>query len=986
MSPDVTTIRRALRENEEEPEGPARNARAERLLTEAEQTGDSALVVEALTHQMQAYNYSSEKDKMFVPFARLLRMWDEQPGVFSEYMTHHLFWMFKWVSSSMTDQPHIPLAAIEKWQGEMEHRYRLAGHSERAVRQGELEIARHVGDLARAERAYAAWQAADRDRMANCHACELHEQGDWQVLRGLDAEALETWAPVLGGEHTCAHEPHAVLAASLLPLLRTGRAEQARAHHLRGYRLVRPMESMRNSVARHIEFCALTGNEARALEIIAERPAYFTDSGNPGSLMDFLAVTALLMDRLTSRGHGGQSVPGPAGTDWTASALAAHARTRALALAARFDERNGTAHVSGLVRECLDRQPLLERLPLGVRAVRLTAPPEEPYTAPGTAPRTRTDAPSDLPGLLAEAHRLSEAQHPHAAAAWRAVARRADASDGGAAGLSDHDRACVEDHRAMDGSLPPAEATAAFEAAAALYEAAGDPGEAVAAAARAAYARSLEPGHADGALAEIASGLERVLALRARGEATARQAGAVLACRARVLGRLVQEATDEESAGAAVAGLEQGARELLAFAEPLRPEDRTAIRIAEALDLLGDVAAYRGDVPGASELYERAAAGAHAAGLPWYAVEYEAKTAGIAAQAGDLARAERAARAALAHGAEFVTAPGRARLHLRLAEILGETGQFDEATGHALDASHWADESGESATLGVHARHQLGGWLLRLGRAAEAAAVLEAVLPDITAEEHGDGMVVQTLWWLGDSLTALDEPRDAARHWLEAADIARHWPEQQDHAMLAHRAAQALYQSGLDSEAEQAYARAGELWRALGDVPALVRTLRVRAWIAIREGRPGPEAARAFMAAAARECEAALEARPVEEAPGLLAELADTHRQTGELIAHVCEGEPGAAPEFEEALGHVHRAVAGFTEAGPDFLDLRTAAELMAAWLEADLNRPDAARTRARGVLDAYGAGEPDETGRARRAEAEALLAYVDGRPGASNT
>ncbi|MFG2627214.1 hypothetical protein [Streptomyces sp. NPDC048473] len=244
----------------------------------------------------------------------------------------------------------------------------------------------------------------------------------------------------------------------------------------------------------------------------------------------------------------------------------------------------------------------------------------------------------------------------------------------------------------------------------------------------------------------------------------------------------------------------------------------------------------------------------------------------------------------------------------------------------------------------------------------------------------------QTLWWLGDSLTALGEPREAAQHWLEAADIARHWPEQHDHAMLANLAAQALYRADLDSQAEQAYTRAGELWRELGDVPALVRTLRVRAWIAIRDGQPGPDAARAFMAAAERECEAALAGGPAEGAPTLLAELADTHRQTGELIAHVCQGEPGEAPEFEEALAYVHRAVAGFAEAGPGFLGLRTAADLMAAWLEADLNRPDAARARARSVLDVYGDGEPDETGRARRAEAEALLKYVTKNSSPSGT
>ncbi|MGW9119473.1 tetratricopeptide repeat protein [Streptomyces sp. NPDC055663] len=983
MSPDVTTIRQALRENDGEPEGPARNARAEQLLAEAEQTGDAALVVEALTHQMQVYNYSSEKDKMFVPFARLLRMWDERPGDFSDFMTHHLFWMFKWVSSSMVDQPHIPLAAIEKWQSEMEHRYKLAGHSERAVCQGELEIARHLGDLPRAERAYAAWQAADRDRMANCHACELHEQGGWLAQLGLDDEALESWAPVLAGEHTCAHEPHAVLAASLLPLLRTGRPEQARAHHLRGYRMVRPMESMRNAAAQHIEFCALTGNEARGLEILAERPAYFTDSGNPGSLMDYLAVTALLMDRLTALGHGGQSVPGPAGTDWTASSLAAHARARALELAARFDARNGTAQVGTLVRERLDRRPLVDRLPLGVRAGRPAAPPGKPEAAPAPSPGTPARTPLDLTALLAEAHRLSDAQRPDAGAAWEAVAHRAAGPDGAAAGLSDHDRACVEDHRAMYGSLPPVEAMAAFERAAALYGAAGDPGEAAAATGRAAYARALEPGGADGALAAIAPVVDRVLALHADGAATARQAGAVLVCRARVLARLVQDAPDEAAAESAVAGLEQGARELLAFTEPLRGEPGVATRTAEALDLLGDVAAFRDDPHGALERYERAAAETGGAGLPWYAVEYLAKASGLAAQLEEYERAEEAARAALEHGAEFVPARGRARLHLRLAEILAGTGQFAEAVEQALDAAHWADESGEGGTLGAHARHQLGGWLLRLDRAAEAAAVLEAVLPDITAQEHGDGTVVQTLWWLGDALTALHEPREAAGHWLRAADIARGWPEQHDHAMLANLAAQALYRADLDPQAELAYARAGELWRELGDVPALVRTLRVRAWIAIRPGQPGPAAARAFMAEAARECEDALASGPADGAPRLLAELADTHRQTGELIAHVCQGEPGEAPEYEEALGYLDRAVAGFTRAGTGYAGLRSAAELMAAWLEADLGRPDAARERARRVLETHGAGEPDGTGEEHRAEAEALLEYVGRRTGA---
>ncbi|MGW7792043.1 tetratricopeptide repeat protein, partial [Streptomyces tricolor] len=326
---DFDALRRALADNSEEPEGPARNARAEELLAEAEKLNIPLAVIEALGHQLKVYNYSSEKDKMFVPFARLLRMWDERPEDFDEDEAHSLHWVFKWMSAGMLDQPHVPLASIEKWLAEMEHRYRLAGHSERAVRSAEFSVAAHIGDLARAERAYAAWLAADRDRMADCHACELHGQGAWQVRCGRDAEALRLWRPVLEGEFACAHEPHTVLASSLAPLLRLGRLEEARAHHLRGFRLVRPMESMRGAYADHVEFCALTGNEARGLELLAERPAYFTDTGHPRSRLDFMAVVALLMDRLTELGLGAQRVPGPAGRTWTARELAAHARAEA---------------------------------------------------------------------------------------------------------------------------------------------------------------------------------------------------------------------------------------------------------------------------------------------------------------------------------------------------------------------------------------------------------------------------------------------------------------------------------------------------------------------------------------------------------------------------------------------------------------------------------------------------------------------------------
>lgn len=977
---DFDGLRRAMAENYEQPEGPARNARAEHLLAQAEKLNIPLAVIEALGHQLKVYNYSSEKDKMFVPFARLLRMWDERPQDFDEYETHALYWVFKWMTAGMLNQPHIPLASIEKWLGEMEHRYRLAGHSERAVRSAEFSVAAHVGDLARAERAYAAWLAADRDSMADCHACELHAQGWWQRQRGEDAAALELWGPVLEGEFSCAHEPHVVLASSLLPLLRLDRPADARANHLRGFRMVRAMESMRGAYADHVEFCALTGNEARGLELLAERPAYFTDDGDPRSKMDFMAVVALLMDRLTAQGLGARTVPGPAGRTWTAGELAAHARAEAEALAARFDARNGTPYIGDRVRARMDREPLVERLPLGVRVTR-----HAPVAAPRTAAPAAEAAPgtaADLGALLAEAHRLSEAAHPDAVEAWAAVARAAGEQG---VELGVRDRAEIADHAGM--GLGP-EGLAHFARAAELYEEAGDPGEALAAHARRASVYAFT-GQADAALALISEPREKVLALYEEGATGVRQAASVLMGRARVLMQALDAEDGAEAGDEAPAAAGEAVREVLALAGPHAAGDtRLASRVAEAHGMLGELAARAGDPRAAAELFARSADTYVAAGMPWFAVEQQARLAGVSRHLGDLETAERAARATLEHGAPYLEPLGHAQVHLQLAEVLGESGQPEEAAEHALQAAHWADEAEDNAAFGAYARHQLGGFLLRQGRWAEAAEVLESALPDLTAETHGDGAVVQTLWWLGDCHTELGEHREAAERWLRAAGIARHWPEQRDHAMLAHLVAEALGNAELLDEADRAYERAGELWRELENLAGLVRTLRARAWLAARRDED-LDAARLLMTAALRECEQALDA--VEDAAegseeagvrvAVVAELGQTHRQFGDLVARsVPDGaEPDdARREFEEALAHVNRAAQVLGSAGEALADARRGAELAAGWLEADLGRPAEAVTRAQRVLKAYETRE-DDMARARTEEATRMVRVLGG-------
>ncbi|MFG3257668.1 tetratricopeptide repeat protein [Streptomyces sp. NPDC048172] len=978
MSRTPEQIRHALWENEDEPEGRARNARAEALVAEAAEHDDKDLLIHALCNLVSAYTFSIERDKTFVPFARLLRMWDEEPGAFQPHATHLLHWMFKWVSSGMLDQPHIPLASIEKWQAEMERRYRLGGYSERAVRSGEFCIAWHLGDQERASHAYDAWRAADRDEMADCHACELRQQGEWKERHGHGEEALKLWRPVLEGVHTCRHQPHGVLADSLLPLVRLGRTDEARGNHLRGYRMVRDMESMRHAIGSHLEFCALTGNEARGLEILAEQTRHWDVGGDPDTYLSWTACVAVLLGRLTALGHGDQPVPGPPGRTWTAQELYEHATAEALDFAGRFDARNGTTSISDRARERMAREPLLDRLPLGLRG-------GPPSPSPGTqAPVVRAAAPARTPAartaetdpreLLAEARRLSDIGHPTALAAW---ARLDEALERSGTQLTDGERAELLDHRGVARvRTDPAAGAELFHSAAGLYDEAGLTGEATACRARAVLATAYGGGSHTEALEEIEALCARATALHAERAASTRHATAVLLTRARIRAGLLSEATTAEEAARRAEALDTGLTDLVAFAAPDRAEPAVLARIAEATEARGRLAAEQGEADRAAELLAEAAALCREAGRPWHATSADLGLARLLTGGGEAARAADVLTAVLEdpEHAAALTAADQARVRLALADARAAEGRTEEESAALLHAAHWADQAGEGDGLGAYARLRLGGTLFALDRWEEAATVLEAALPDLR-DGHQESDVVQARTWLGQVYSRLEEHRAAAEQFLEAASTAQEWVNQFDHALLAHLAADALKNAEAHAQSRRAYERAEELWRSLGDRYGVLRTLRSRAWLACGEGAD-TDTCVAFMEAALREIEEGLAEAgdDGEERTRLLLETGHTHRQIADLALAPTDGAPDeeyddaaqfAVNESGFALALEHTALAAdvFRSCGDPGLHEATGDQLRAASLEVDLDRPDAARGWLDRVRDTYPDGTPDPDG-----------------------
>ncbi|MFD7553145.1 tetratricopeptide repeat protein [Streptomyces sp. NPDC059835] len=968
-------IVRGLAENREAPNGSARNAHAEALAGAAEASDDRALFREALDNLINAYLYSSESSKMLVPFARLLQEYDKDPGAFSDWDAHSLFWQFKWVATAISDSPGIPLESAMGWLEEMERRYRTAGYSERPVREAELWLAHATGQDERAEQAFARWQAADRDTMSDCRACELNGQGQYAVLHGDDAEALDLWKPVLEGDLTCAEEPHRVLATSLLPLVRLGRTDEARSNHLRGYRLARGNDSLLPSVGRHIEFCALTGNESRGLEILAEHAPNVTPLANVDDRLAFHGGVLVLLRRLEELGHGRLPAVPYEGIPRTVSELYEVLHAGALDIARQFDARNGTTRVSDRFLERVARQPLVDVLPLGVRGSVLPQPgPQAPTVAGPTATTDGSRPTLGFEELVERARSARDLGHPGADALWAEVAVRVDARPE----TDPLVRADLADHRAL------AAARSGAENASGLLAAARDEYLALGRTERAALAElrlaseAAQSGAAPARIRELLA--TAVRAAEALDPAEPLRTRRIALAELSVI-RVESYLRSVEAAGAEAHGQEHGhgelAAELTAFVAAYRDTPLTDL-VADAEEMLGRVALSQGDPERAVTLLAEAAARAVGAGRPWQAVDPLVLRAGLLMSLERPEEAERSARSALEHSAEVIDAEAQGVVRLTLADVLLRRGTAAAETAeHALAASHWFDQAGLTADGGAQARLLLARAYAQGDRPAEAAEVLQSTLPDLL--EHGEQQAVYVREFLGDLLRRLNELRPAAEQFLLAAEATEGWEDPRPQANLAQSAADTLSDAGLPEEAVAAYERALALHRRAGGAPiAEVRILRSLAWLGLREEITGEavERARARMDEAASVLEVASAADPGDSA--LHSELAQTWHQLAQVLdrhvnangqSHDEDDEDGEGFEDEdrsepsldasevdglrvEEIELWDRAAQTYADLGPDHLRDRFQCVTNAAWTEHERDDAEAGATRVSALID----------------------------------
>ncbi|WP_117211394.1 tetratricopeptide repeat protein [Allorhizocola rhizosphaerae] len=368
-SPD--RVRALIDQSWDMPYGAAQIALTEEAIAQADAMGDDDLRFDARMAATNAYQHGGEPAKGFVTFSWCLAHYDRDPARFGHH-EHLLLWYFKYMVHSLTRFPEVPLERTYAVLDDMQRRFAQGGHSLQTVHKHRWLVAMHIGDMEAAERHYDAWQSAPRDSNSDCQGCDPTDQVWHLAQQGRYEEAIALTGPVLAGRLTCAEQPQSILTQLLIPYLRTGRLDEARAAHHTAYRAIRRSVANLSDLADHLYFLAVCGNESYARELMERHLSWLDRPATPYGEMWFSAAAALVLSRLGEARH-------------------AEFAERALALAKRFDARNGTGHQSEQVRACLAAQPIVAKLPMS-----LTAQLARPAQAPAApAPKERPKATLD---------------------------------------------------------------------------------------------------------------------------------------------------------------------------------------------------------------------------------------------------------------------------------------------------------------------------------------------------------------------------------------------------------------------------------------------------------------------------------------------------------------------------------------------------------------------------------------------------------------
>jgi len=932
-APDAEALGRRidalLEEVDQTPFGPHERALLDQALALAVEGEDEVREYRARMRLTASANMTGDTDTVLSSFAWCVGMHDRDPERFptsGPEIGGDLLWHYKWMSGALSLNPVFPAEQIHAVLDDMAQRYDRAGVGRSGVVMARFGAAAANGWADEAEAAFAELQVTPDDEYSHCDACVRSETAEWLAAHGREDEALRLVDEMVAEGYACGEEPERALSQALLPMLRAGRFDDARAAHLRSYRDARGNAGNLGIVARHLTFCAVSGNEARGLSMLERHLAWFGHDGlNALEHFEALAAAALLLDAVTAAGHGDVPVRGSDGTElvpfvgehegrWTAAELAPRAWEAAARIADAFDARNGNTHFA-------------ERL-AGMRALageRYDVPVET--DAPAPAPVTAPDPdPVDARGWGVRAR--ERAIVGDVAAALAAVDRGLAVADaaGRAALLGTQLGILVSAEREDDARLVLAQRTDALRASGQHYQAdledrlglalfgGGRPDDVVRLEAE---ARAAQEAGEPAAAADASLTLAVLLGRTAGPDTDAAVLGPQIVAAARRAALLAPRGPERYDE------LWEGAMFVLALslAQNGGPADPSAAEPGEQAlatldELVSSVHAARGNRARLADAHRLRAR--------------------LRAGAGDFDRALADASAALELDLALGARERATDAAMLGAAILGDLERPHEAVARLRLAVRQAELAESPAVVG--ARYALGRQLATVGASVEAVEVLQTVLEQEEAAGARPAARAETLEAIGHASRDADEPGAAAAAWGRAIDLFEEDDAEVGAARVRLANATLHLQAGYARDAVELLEPAVAQAREAEQVGLLVDVLHLLGRARAADGDP----------AGLQDLDEVLELARRHDAAWLLADVTDSRARALVSLDHLDEAvaaalaasdlfvEAGDARSGGGSLLFAARALSEATRGDEAAAVYRSAADQLAAAGEAD--------------------------------------------------
>lgn len=311
-----------------------------------------------------ACSYAGRWDQVFPLLRQCVDDFDHRRWVADESDEQDFLTWYAELVGWMAHFPNIPLRVIDEALADTESRLRAGGHELRAWFGSRRAVAESLGDWDAERWAYEQWSTltpADSAERPEVELGRLLARGDEESLRSAREYAIPAFARL--GDWAVAAR-----CLMLTPLVLAGEHEHAVAAYRRVRRTANS-ESLRfEQHGAIIEFCALTGNAASAVELLSLLPVV-EQAQRPTAKLEFATAAAVLANQMIDQGRGEYRYGDSPENYFQLRTRMADLVTD---LAARFDARDGDNRRGDRHHDRLTAERVVEFLPLTVAS----RPPE----------------------------------------------------------------------------------------------------------------------------------------------------------------------------------------------------------------------------------------------------------------------------------------------------------------------------------------------------------------------------------------------------------------------------------------------------------------------------------------------------------------------------------------------------------------------------------------------------------------------------------